>query len=291
MKHKLNYGEATAIVEDMGAELISYHNDIEYLWQGDPKYWEGHSPILFPNPSVLMDGKIRIAGKEYVLEKHGFVRGKQFVVEEKGESSITLSYTANAETLALYPFRFKLFVTHEITDKGFTSRFKVVNQDEKTMYFCIGGHPSFNCPLYAGEDFEDYDLRFSEIENALAYHTYHGQYMDKNLFWHRLDNSDTWQLKHSDFAIDSSIFENLKSEYVSLVNRHTGKGLRMYIGNFPALVVWKKEETDAPYLCIEPWQGIPAVKGESGNFEDKPYAIQLGVGEVYESQYSVDILS
>lgn len=289
MKHLLICGQTRAIVDDVGAELISFYKDIEYLWQGDPAYWEGHSPVLFPNPSVLMNDTICIAGKEYHLEKHGFVRGKQFTVVAQSPSAITLLYKANAETLVQYPFDFALYVRHEIDENGFVTCYRVENNDSKTMYFCIGGHPSFNCPMREGESFEDYDLRFSEMENARAYYTNQGKYMDRDLFWHRLNNTDTWQLKHSDFDRDSSIFEGLKSDYVSLIHRHTGEGIRMHIGNFPALVIWKAEKSNAPFLCIEPWQGIPAVKGESGNFEDKPYAVKLLPGETYQSSFAMEI--
>ncbi len=290
MKHYLHCGNAKAIVEDKGAELISFQTDKEYLWQADPAHWAGYSPVLFPNPSVLMNDTIRIAGKPYKLKKHGFVRGKQFSVTEKSDSSITMRYASSEETLRMYPFQFVLYVTHSIRENGFVTSYRVENADTNTMYFCIGGHPSFNCPMNEGENFEDYDLRFSEVENAYAYYTNQGKYMDRDLYWHRLQNSDTWQLKHSDFDEDSSIFENLKSQYVSLVHRHTGKGIRLHIGNFPALVVWKTAKTDAPFLCIEPWQGIPAVKGESGNFEEKDYAIRLAPGEHYESSFAMDLV-
>ena len=36
-------------VSSLGAELKSVCLDgFEYLWQGDPTYWKGQSPILFP---------------------------------------------------------------------------------------------------------------------------------------------------------------------------------------------------------------------------------------------------
>ena len=37
---------------------------------------------------------------------------------------------------------------------------KVENTNDKKMYFSIGGHPAFNCPLKEGEKQEDYQLVF-----------------------------------------------------------------------------------------------------------------------------------
>ncbi|MDY5730091.1 MAG: aldose 1-epimerase family protein [Eubacteriales bacterium] len=290
MKHTLVCGNAKAMVEDQGAELISFYNTKEYLWQADPNYWGGFSPVLFPNPSTLMNDTIRIEGKEYHIPKHGFVRGKAFTVVQKTENSICLSYTSNTETLAMYPYPFVLYVTHTITEQGFTTAYRVQNIGNSTMHFCIGGHPSFNCPLNKGEAFEDYALVFEYKENAKAYYTAGGKYMDRDLYWHRLNNTDTWNLKHADFEKDSSIFENLKSSYVSLVHKHTGEGVRVHFGNFPALVVWTKDTPSSPFLCIEPWQGVPALKDESGNFEDKAYAIHLPMGEEYTASFQVEIL-
>ena len=41
----------TAKINSFGAELISVQNNLtktEFIWQGNKKYWNGHSPILFP---------------------------------------------------------------------------------------------------------------------------------------------------------------------------------------------------------------------------------------------------
>jgi galactose mutarotase-like enzyme len=36
----------------------------------------------------------------------------------------------------------------------------VKNLDSKTMYFSLGGHPAFNCPLDNDESYTDYVLEF-----------------------------------------------------------------------------------------------------------------------------------
>ena len=47
-------------INDTGAELVSLKSKktgIEYLWQGDAKYWKGRSPVLFPICGRLYKGK------------------------------------------------------------------------------------------------------------------------------------------------------------------------------------------------------------------------------------------
>ena len=45
---------------------------------------------------------------------------------------------------------------------------KVENPNDKKMYFSIGGHPAFNCPLKEGEKQEDCQLVF-DTEGPVSY--------------------------------------------------------------------------------------------------------------------------
>ena len=58
MEYVLKNGTLTATVESYGAELRSVVKDgAEYLWQGDPAYWAGRAPVLFPICGRLVEGK------------------------------------------------------------------------------------------------------------------------------------------------------------------------------------------------------------------------------------------
>ena len=37
------------------------------------------------------------------------------------------------------------------------------------MYFSIGGHPAFKCPVFKNEDYNDYTLEFEHLENSETY--------------------------------------------------------------------------------------------------------------------------
>ena len=57
MELKLNKGTMNAVVTDAGAELISFTDGsgMEYIWSGDPAYWSGRNPVLFPVVGGLLD--------------------------------------------------------------------------------------------------------------------------------------------------------------------------------------------------------------------------------------------
>jgi galactose mutarotase-like enzyme len=45
-------------INSFGAELNSLKRvdtNLEYLWQGNPQYWNRHSPVLFPIVGRLKD--------------------------------------------------------------------------------------------------------------------------------------------------------------------------------------------------------------------------------------------
>jgi galactose mutarotase-like enzyme len=51
------------------------------------------------------------------------------------------------------------------------------------------------------------------------------------------------------------------------------------------LAVWTPPGKNAPYVCLEPWQGCPAYSDESGRFEDKPYHVEVAPGQTYTCAY------
>ena len=65
MELELKRGGRTARVETLGGELVSYRDErgLEYIWGGDPAYWPGRNPLLFPIVGMLKEGKIRFDGR------------------------------------------------------------------------------------------------------------------------------------------------------------------------------------------------------------------------------------
>ena len=131
-------------VEAKGAQLMSVFSKqtgVEYLWQGDSKYWTGRAYNLFPFVGRFAEGKYVVEGKEYAMDRHGFARGAEFDLATKTESSLVFELRETEQTLAIYPFKFIFTVKFEILDKKLTVTYGVKNIGENTMYFGLGGHP------------------------------------------------------------------------------------------------------------------------------------------------------
>jgi galactose mutarotase-like enzyme len=75
----LNNGLWGARIAGMGAEmksLMDLSSGQEYVWNGDPAWWNGSAPILFPVIGGLKAGEYSYEGKSYTLPSHGFARGR-----------------------------------------------------------------------------------------------------------------------------------------------------------------------------------------------------------------------
>ncbi|MBQ8149469.1 MAG: aldose 1-epimerase family protein [Clostridia bacterium] len=289
----LEYKGALMEIAELGAEMRRFRSKdgVERIWSGDPAVWKSTAPVLFPTINLLKNGVVTIEGKEWAVPKHGFAKYQMFKVTDQGDDYVTLTLTENAETKAVYPFDFALSVTHRFTEGGFETRYVVENHTGRKMPFVIGGHPGFTCPMAEGEQFTDYVLRFEKEEDGRhllcdADHLICGEETS-----HLGEDRRTLTLRYEEFdRLDTYIFAGLNSRSVELVHKEHGHGLRVSFPEMEVLAVWTMPGKSAPYLCIEPWQGLPPLADESGLFEDKPYHITLGAGECYTCGYRMEVI-
>ena len=293
MEIVLKKGCMEAVVTTKGGELISFKDEegIERIWQGDPKYWTGRNPLLFPVVGNLKEGKIKINGETYSMNRHGFAREREFVITEQAEDHVVMELRADEDTLKKYPFNFKLQVCHRLEDSGFVTSFEIVNLDKKEMPFCIRAHTAFCCPICEDDKFEDYDIVFDEKEQADSLLLNSDGYIQKGKSVPFLTDSDRFALSYEPFEkMDTIIFRGLKSTGVSLKHRLKGHGVHMDFEGFPFMAFWTKGAQKAPFICIEPWHGCAALEDEDGDFKHKEACICLQPEEIKEFIYKVKIL-
>ena len=290
MTFELKKGGLRASARTLGGELVSLQDGdgLEYIWQGDPAFWSGQNPVLFPIVGSLKDGRVDIGGKTCEMGRHGFARGSEFAPVEQGEDFVTLELRESGETLARYPFPFSLKITHRLLEDGFSTALTVKNTGAAPMPFCVGAHTAIRCPLQPGERFEDYELLFDEPERADSH-----LLSPQGIILHdgrrpMLDGS-RMALDYRTFEeMDTVIFSMLRSGKVSLLHRETGQGVQLDFHEFPMVAFWTKP--GAPYLCMEPWQGCAAWDNESGKFEDKPFCVTLEPGREKSLTYAFHIV-
>jgi galactose mutarotase-like enzyme len=269
-------------VASLGAELQSVRcvkTDTEYLWNGDPKFWTGRAPVLFPIVGAVKDGEYRLNGKTYKMPQHGFARKAEFAVTTQTDSYIAFETESTEETLACYPYAFSLKIIYELNGNTLSTKYIVTNKDNGDMYFSIGAHPAFVCP------FDGNYLEFNEKETSGVHTILPGGLvtLDTKPF---LYNESIIELKHELFETDALVFSNLKSDKLSLKSRKNDGFLTMTYSGFPYMGIWTK--VGAPYICLEPWYGVADPPEFSGELSDKPGIMKLDGNGVFECEHVVE---
>src|SRR5580658_9778832 len=161
-------GVLTAQINPLGAELSTLRDlsGHELLWDGNPEFWKGRAPLLFPIVGTLANGVYRLAGKTYALPRHGFARGKPFEVLRVSAADALLRLRADDETLAVYPFNFELQVRFEISDSTLRVTTSVRNDGDMPMPASFGYHPAFRWPLPFGAARARHAIEFDQEEPA-----------------------------------------------------------------------------------------------------------------------------
>lgn len=277
-------------VDTVGAELKSIYRkngNIEHLWQGDEKYWKGRSPILFPIVGRLYDGKYSLGGKEYGMNPHGLLRKVEFVLVEKTCKSMTFAYSANDDTFAHYPFAFIFKAVYSLCGNRLTIKYVVKNVGNDVMYFGLGGHPGFNVP-FDGGDFEDYYLETSLPVRPERMTLTESYLMSGKAVDYPLEKDRIIRLKHDMFDDDAVILRGA-GDSLTLKSDMTDKSVTVKYPNMPYVGLWHAVKTDAPYVCIEPWENLPSLDGKVEKLTDKANIGILPRQETYESSITVSL--
>ncbi|MGO4389137.1 aldose 1-epimerase family protein [Microvirga sp. 2YAF29] len=265
-----------AQISTLGAELVSLRDEAgrDLLWDGDPAYWTGRSPLLFPAVGRLRDDQALIDGRLYPLKQHGFARTSAFDILHADAQSCRLRLSASDTTREFYPFDFRLDVTYRIEEAELIFTASVINLGDRAMPVSFGFHPALRWPLPYGGDRNAHEIRFERAEPASLHVLSDGLIGEA---------SRQTPLQGDRLALHDDLFQDgalVWSELASRRVRYGVPGHRSLMVTFPQmphLGIWTKP--GAGYVCIEPWQGYADPVGFTGEFKDKPGIVMIQPGE------------
>lgn len=281
-------------VESLGAEMKSLQkkeDGQEYLWSGDPAYWNGVSPLLFPFIGVLNEGKYIYHGKHYSMERHGFARMAQFTAVCEEQDRLVLEITDTPHTMEGYPFAFRLEVEYLLTDRGVKEIWRVYNRGSETMYFSIGGHPALSCPPPASQK-ENMDRTFCFIKllgaeqrrEVSSLCVIPGGLLSGKTVPVEVNNGMV-AITDTLFSIDTILLQ----EQIHGAALCDAKG-REYVrveSDAPVWGIWSKEDSRAAYICLEPWFGLCDYASFQGSLEERPFTNSVQPGGVWEAGFDI----
>lgn len=266
-------------INEHGAELSGIHgvkSGKEYLWHGDKNYWGRRSPVLFPVVGKYKNLTSIYDGKEYSLPQHGFARDCDFTLTEKTENSVSFELNESEDTLAKYPFCFRLVCSFLLTENKIKVKWDVTNTDSKKIYFSIGAHPAFNCKK--GEtvlSMNGENLEYSILNEDGLY------IADK----YPVDSE--FVLTDSIFDRDALIIENSGVTSVSL--KENGQTTVTVNFTAPLFVIWSPTRKNAPFVCIEPWYGRADGADFDCDITKREWGNSLKPNETFHKEYEIVI--
>ena len=271
MNAVLSNGILTATFSAVGAELIGLEKDgRNVIWEGDPAVWGFHAPVLFPICGGLKDDRFLYRGKEYTLQKHGFVRRSEFAIESKSENGIVFLHRSNEETLKQYPFPYEFRVIYTLDGSSLRVGYSVKNPSDDELYFSVGAHEAYACP----EGIEEYSVLFETPETLDA------TQLDGNLLAHTTVNYGRGvtelPLKYDYFAVDALVFREIRSRSVTLLHRASGRSIGLDFPGHDTFLLWTKP--GAKYICLEPWCGCPNYVDGGEKLEERERILRLAGG-------------
>ena len=273
-----------AQISATGAELVRLQDGdgLDLLWDGDPAFWTGRSPLLFPIVGEARANRIRVAGAQYEIGRHGFARTSTFALVSSDTARCTWRLEASEATRRQYPFEFRLDVTYAIEGGALQITAEVANRGDGVMPASFGFHPALRWPLPYGRPRAAHEIVFEQEEPAPIRRPVDG-----------LLSSACYPtpVRGRRLVLHDSLFEDGAIVFDRLASRRLvyGDALSVSFPRMPHLGIWTKP--GAGFVCIEPWHGFASPESFDGELADKPGIVRIppGATERFEMSIGLDI--
>jgi galactose mutarotase-like enzyme len=280
--------QLSAAIDPQGAQLSMLRDPAgnDLLWHGDPAFWSGRAPILFPIVGALNQGRYLWRGQHYALPRHGFARGRRFDVVHHTASEALFRQTHDTETLKVYPFRFELDVLFRMEGSAIFIQATVRNIGDEAMPASIGFHPALRWPLPNSQSRDAHYIEFECDEPAPV------RRLDANGLLTDVRHATPVIARrlalHDDlFKDDVVIFDQLASRRLTY-GAATGSRIAVSFPDATHLGLWTKP--GAGFICIEPWRGVADPVGFTGELQHKPGVFSVAPGDSQSLSMHLELL-
>ena len=258
-------GLQAEILPEKGATLTQLSlNGTEYLYRdpenlASPERPRCGVPFLFPMFGRLKDSRYTWEGNTYHMEIHGFAHTSRWEVAEHRTDLLRLVLTENDETLAQYPFSFRVEMTYRIEFGLLAIELRFENTGKTDMPFNYGFHPYFLTE----------NLEHTEVEARADA---------------RIDFATGKALPFGHDVLTLSIPQGAPEAGAALAGLHSPAAIHIsrenrhltmaFDASYNQMVLWT--QAGKPFLCVEPINGSPNGLN-TGNY------LTLKPGEVRQS--------
>ncbi|MCK4608754.1 MAG: aldose epimerase [Gammaproteobacteria bacterium] len=234
--------------EQKERELLFLHDS---FWEQEMPDLPGGWPFLFPVCARIERmgnyGNYLYDCNVYSLPIHGFSWNEKWrVLPDQRDDTLTLELTETKNSLAAYPFRFKVQLTYKVTQGKLTCHQIYTNTGNKPMVYYAGFHPYFLTPE-ANSGKEQVMLNF-QPKRLLRYNDKLTDIIgEQKLF--------NLPIPVTDNRINEQLCE-VKENNITHLAYPDGFNLYMQTSDqFRYLQTYTM--TDKPFFCVEPWMAFP----------------------------------
>lgn len=275
-------------VSDEGAEfqrISGRQTGIEYLWSGNPTFWDRRSPLLFPIVGRLNNHRALIDNEEYFIPKHGFVSSTRFKKTGADPHSLTYQMESSPQMHKLFPFPFNLSVNYRLRSNFIVVTWFITNTGLYSMPFHIGGHPGIMYPQFNPRKRIKAYASFGckgPIESASVGPT--GCLSNER---YKLDlHNNLLAITDDCFKNDAIIIDKKQVNHISILDPDKKPYVSMDF-NSPVLLLWSPYNVKAPFVCLEPWYGLCDAEDYNGEFRNRPYTQFVEPGKRMKLGYTL----
>lgn len=258
----------TVTANTLGGELwdvrVKGNPPVPCLWDGTPEIWPRRAPVCFPWCGVVEDGWFEEGDVRFPAGTHGFIRDLEHSLAEQSPHRLRFRLDWPGDTCR-WPWAFTFETVHTLEGRRLVTTCTAVSRSDRPMPVQLGFHPGFRCPLDPARPLTDYAVRF-QLQEAP-------------------DGTDLYPLRPELFDLGSLCFQALRSSWVRLEERETGRYLQVELEGTPYLLLWSQPGIPG-FLCIEPWTGYP---GPGHDLSARPGVILLAPGAQYSRTIALTV--
>jgi galactose mutarotase-like enzyme len=293
MKYTISNERITFISDSYNVEpwVLKFNDDeVNYFWHSAPGEKLGQA-VCFPLLGYLPNNRYVLDGKEYAMECHGFASHYDYKVVRQSKDLIVYEIQDDEKTYAQYPYRFIFQVAYSVEDTSLKTEYRVINRDDREMYFSVGGHARFACPIggsLSGLSFEDFYTEFEKPESADNI----VKSSEKREHISRFFSADGQKLAldYSMMAKGCFSFHPLNSAYLILKSDKTKRSMKLSMDKVSYFQYWTIP--GQPYICLEPWYGSITslqMRPDESDWKGRKNTLHIKPGEEYRCAHYIDI--
>lgn len=264
-------------IESTGASITSVVHKAtgrQLMWQKNKDIWAFQDVVIFP--VIGKAGYYTYNGRKYETGAHGVVRNREFVVTNQSSDTVSLTFTADADSKKQYPVDFALTLTYTLESNCLKVHYTVNNNDSCAMYYMLGGHAGVYAKGGKGNiHFGKQELKYIDVKEDI------GQVKT-------LGETDNLTLNKAFFKqYDTMVLCGLGKDTYTL---ETADCTYVYRTDSPVVALWSNANA-GEYICVEPWWGSTTTDSQRDEeLSARPYVNSLDGGQSAEYEYDITFL-